>query len=295
MISILIPTYNCSIVHLVKRLHEQLINSEISFEIICLDDASQSSYTEDNKIVNSWSNTRYLVSTTNMGRAVTKQILCDKAQYAWILFLDADVELKDESFVSNYLKAIETGYDFIFGGFDYKEIKPKSDYCLRWKYGRKHEAISAKLRNKSPYKVTIAANLLAKKARYKNIQIHTIGNTYGMDLFLGIMLKKTKAKVLHIDNPVYHTGIEKNSDYIIKKERAAISLLKLYNDGIRQSSNALLNTYIGLKKIKLNYLFAGIFKIFRSKMIKNLSGPNPNINILHFYRISFMSWKDLNS
>ena len=54
-------------------------------------------------------------------------------------------------------------HSFIFGGFAYKKEKPKDDYLLRWKYGQKYEAISAKKRNKQPYKVTIAANLLVKK------------------------------------------------------------------------------------------------------------------------------------
>ncbi len=40
MLSILIPTYNYNIVALVSEIHRQISNTEIPFEIICLDDAS---------------------------------------------------------------------------------------------------------------------------------------------------------------------------------------------------------------------------------------------------------------
>ena len=42
MLSILIPTYNYDITHLVYELHKQASEAEIDFEIICLDDGSKS-------------------------------------------------------------------------------------------------------------------------------------------------------------------------------------------------------------------------------------------------------------
>ena len=42
MLSVLIPTYNYNAVSLVKELHKQLLDSNIVFEIICIDDGSKS-------------------------------------------------------------------------------------------------------------------------------------------------------------------------------------------------------------------------------------------------------------
>lgn len=294
MLSILVPIYNCIVIKLIETLHKQLERSNIDYEIICLDDASKSHFTTQNKVVESYTNTRYIVLSQNTGRAIAKHQLCQKATYPWILFLDADVEITNPQFIQNYLSHINSNFDFIFGGFTYKTNQPDSDSVLRWKYGKSHESVPASQRNKLPYKVTIAANVLAKKESYLSLGIDTFGQNYGMDLLIGTMLKKLKKQVLHIDNPVYHIGLEQNKVYIQKKERAANSLLKQYYDGVKESSNTLLNTFIALKKFKLNFLLAGLFRFFKPKMIKNLTSSNPNIKIFQFYRISYMCWKDLN-
>lgn len=294
MISILIPVYNCAVIKLVEALHQQLSTCGVLFEILCLDDASESEFSDQNKIIESLTHTQYFVSSINNGRLKSKNILCQKAIYPWLLFLDADVEIYCPNFIKNYLNYIDKDHDFIFGGFAYKNTKPDLNRVLRWKYGRTHEAVSAKKRNKSPYKVTIAANLLVKKDSYLALNIRTFDSNYGMDLLIGATLKKQKCRVLHIENPVFHTGIELNENYIRKKELAATALLKLYHNGEIETSNALLSTFIKLKKIKLNFFFAGLFHMLKTIMMKNLTGLNPNIKLFQFYRISYMCWKDLN-
>ncbi len=297
MISVLIPVHNYLITPLVQSVHKQLTAEEIAFEIICLDDASEKSVIEKNQSVKSFSEVSYILSKKNNGRAITKELLCQNAKYPWVLFLDADVELIDDCFISNYIHQIKSNsvHSFIFGGFAYKKEKPKNDYLLRWKYGQKYEAISAKKRNKQPYKVTIAANLLVKKEYYLKLKINSLGNSYGMDLLLGAVLKENKEHVLHIDNPVYHLGIEKSIDYLKKKEYAAKSLFKLYNDkNIKQSSNSLLKTFIVLKTLKLNYIFAWLYTVLKAPLKQNLTGGNPNIKLFQFYRIAFLCSLDLN-
>ena len=297
MISVLIPVHNYEITPLVQSVHKQLTAEEIAFEIICLDDASEKSVIDKNQGVKSFSEVSYILSKENNGRAISKELLCQNAKYPWVLFLDADVELINDSYISNYLKQIKsnTVYNFIFGGFAYKKEKPKNDYLLRWKYGQKYEAISAKKRNKQPYKVTIAANLLTKKEYYLKLKINNLGNSYGMDLLLGAVLEEQKEEVLHIDNPVYHLGIEKSTDYLTKKECAAESLLELYRGGkIKKSSNNLLKTFIVLKTLKLNYIFAWLYTVLKAPLKQNLTGGNPNIKLFQFYRIAFLCSLDLN-
>jgi len=296
MISVLIPVHNYVITPLVQSVHKLLAAEEIAFEIICLDDASEKSFIEKNQGVKSFSEASYILSRKNNGRAITKELLCQNAKYPWVLFLDADVELINGDYISNYLKQIKsnTVYNYIFGGFAYKKEKPKNDYLLRWKYGQKYEAISAKTRNKQPYKVTIAANLLVKKEYYLKLNINSLGKNYGMDLLLGAVLKENKENVLHIDNPVYHLGIEKSMDYLKKKEYAAESLLELYRGKkIKESSNNLLKTFIYLKTLKLNYIFAWLYTVLKAPLKRNLTGNYPNTKLFQFYRIAYLCSLDL--
>ena len=294
MISVLIPVYNINILALVNDLHEQLMKSNIEFEIICLDDVSGEKTINSNIKVNELSYTTYQLSRINNGIAATRQLLSEKARYDWILLLDADIELINNSFITNYLDLINLNHDAVFGGFSYKNSSPGKDRILRWKYGISCEAISAKKRNGNPYKIIIAANLLIKKSLYKSFNLHQIGNAYGMDLFFGAVLKQTNTVILHIDNPVYHLGIEKSSKYLRKKELAVQTLLKLIDQKkIQAHDNNLLSLFTFLKRYRFNYLLFYFFRVFGPVLKNNLIGHNPSIKLLQVYRISYMCHFDL--
>lgn len=294
MLSVLIPVYNYNVTELVNSVHKQLLATNINFEIICLDDKSNREITASNLSVEELSNTTYKLSNTNNGIAVNRQILVDMAIYEWIILIDADVELKDENYITNYLNVLNKGCDFVFGGFDYKNIVPQKSHLLRWKYGKKHEALLANSRNINPYKVIIAANMLAKKTCYKNLKLDSLGNNYAMDYFFGALLKENNEKVLHIDNQVYHLGIESSAKYLRKKELAVETLLRLYsNQQINKHSNDLLKAFVFSKKIKLNYLFSWTYSILNSTLRKNLTGNIPFIKLLQLYKLSYMCYIDL--
>jgi len=296
MLSILIPTYNYNIVSLVDSLHKQLAKTKTVFEIICLDDVSDRKTIALNEEINKLPFTRYELSEQNKGIAITRQFLVEKAKYDWVILLDADTELIDNTFIPKYLDATNLGFNFVFGGFAYKNTKPKKNYLLRWVYGKRCEAISAYKRNKNPYKITIAANLLVKKEVYKSFNLDIIGKQYAMDYYFGAALKERNSKVLHIDNQVYHLGIEKSEAYLRKKEKAVETLLNLYRLKMilpHSHSNNLLSIFINLKKLKLNYIFAAFFKITKPILQNNLFGKYPIVLLLQFYKISYMCYIDL--
>ncbi|GAB1857517.1 glycosyltransferase [Flavobacteriaceae bacterium MHTCC 0001] len=294
MISILIPTYNYNITDLVYNIHKQASKLNIEFEIIALDDLSNSDIVNHNSKINTLKNTSYLLSKTNKGIAVNRQLLCEKAKYNWVILLDADMELKDNFFIKNYLKVIHLNYDVFFGGIIYKKTTPNSKSLLRWKYGIKHESISSKERNKKPYKITSASNILIKKETFNHLDLFNIGNAYGMDIFFGPQLKLNQISILHIENEVYHLGLESSTIYLKKVKRAVEMLLKLHqNKKIQVHENSLLKTFIALKKIGLNYLFYLNFKFFKNIMNNNLLSVRPSIKVLQLYKLSYICYKDL--
>ncbi len=294
MISVLIPVYNYNICDLVDNIHKQLTASKTEFEIICLDDNSKKQIVASNLIINTLSNTSYLLSKKNNGIAITRQSLMEKAKYSWIILLDADVKLKNNSYIKNYLNAISYKYKVIFGGISYENKTPNKNSLLRWKYGMRCEAIDANKRNKHPYKITSAANMMIKKELYKGLYLDSIGDSYGMDIFFGPQLKFNNIPVLHIDNGVYHLGLEKSVTYIKKTQRAVETLLNLhYQKKINLHENDLLKTFLFFKKVKLNLIFSLWHKIFKNLMIQNLLSSNPSIKILQAFKITYMCYFDL--
>jgi glycosyltransferase involved in cell wall biosynthesis len=67
MLSILIPVYNYSVYPLVSELQKQCLESNIQFEILCQDDASNLFKIENEKI-NSLENCNFSVNNLNVGR-----------------------------------------------------------------------------------------------------------------------------------------------------------------------------------------------------------------------------------
>ncbi len=294
MISVLIPVYNYNICDLVTSIHNQLSCSKIEFEIICLDDHSNEITINSNEIINSLSNTSYSLSDKNNGIAKTRQLLVNKAKYDWVLLLDADMKLKDDFFILNYLKAIKNNYEVVFGGIIYNRNPPDLSSLLRWKYGVTYESVSAEKRNIKPYKITSAANILIKKDVYIKFALDSIGNSYGMDIYFGPQLKLNKIPVFHIDNSVYHLGLETSIKYKEKVEFGIRTLLNLYNNNdIKEHENDLLEAFIFSKKTGLNYVFSWLFKVFNKLIVKNLLSKNPKIILLQYYKILYMCYFDL--
>ncbi|WCO00827.1 glycosyltransferase family 2 protein [Psychroserpens ponticola] len=295
MISVLIPVYNYNIVALVTHIHTQLQLCNVPFEIICLDDASTTDVTNENDTISKLECTSHIKSKDNLGRTNARQYLSKQANYDWLLFLDADVMPKSDLFIRNYLNYIESDYEAIYGGFAYHKNVPDSKYMLRWTYGKTHEQISAQERNKKPYKVIISANFMIKKPVFSIINSQIEQKGYGFDNYFGALLKMKNIKVIHLDNEVYHLGIETSETYLNKKKKAAETLLTLYQSNkIGSHQNDLLHFFIKLKRYRLHVFFSMIYKLLKTPLKNNLLSSHPSMTALQLYRICYLCYKDLN-
>ncbi|SFD17665.1 glycosyltransferase [Algibacter pectinivorans] len=296
MLSILIPVYNYSISSLVEDIHKQATNAKINFEIICIEDGSTKFVDINKAFVDSLDHTSIIYSNKNNGRTKSRQILSEHSNFNWLLFLDADVMPKSDKFIVKHLENINSNYEAIYGGFAYKNIKPQKNKTLRYNFGKNFEEVNAKKRNLNPYQIVISANFLIKKSIFSKINSQIKIKSYGLDVFFGGLLKEYKVNVLHINNEVYHFGIEDNKVYLNKVKEFISVLLKLYNDRMFfEHSNKLLSVFINLKKYKLNYFISLFYQMFNKVMERNLLGSKPNMFILQLYKLSYICYKDLDS
>ena len=127
MISILIPTYNYNVFPLVEKLYNEISQGVISCEILVCDDASQQPSPE-NENIGKFENVSYIISENNLGRTGVRLWLAKKARYDNLLFLDADVMPKSDTFISSYLNEIAN--DVVFGGITYKNNLHQKIRCF---------------------------------------------------------------------------------------------------------------------------------------------------------------------
>ncbi|WP_298535006.1 glycosyltransferase [uncultured Algibacter sp.] len=293
MISILIPTFNYNISALVCEVHNQASIASIDFEIICFEDGSEKLVDKNRSCIDKLSNSSLLISNTNIGRTNARQRLAQEAKYDFLLFLDSDVFPKKTKFIENYFSQLRKGNDVTYGGIAYSSNIPNQDFMLRWKYGRTFEEVGANKRNLNPYQVTTSGNFLIKKSIFLLINSNLKHKKYGLDNYFSALLKKNNFKVIHIDNEVFHLGLDKSAFFLQKTEESIetlIWMLKKKHD--LSSKNKLMKYYNMLKKYRLNILLSIIFQSTSPFLKKNLLGSNPNMFLFQFYKIGYMCRKN---
>lgn len=288
MLSILIPTYNYDVHELVQVLNKQALDAKIEFEILVLDDGSQKFLTENNKI-NEFQFCTYEILKVNIGRSAIRNLLAKKAVFENLLFLDSDTIPINPNFISNYLLQITTVEKIVSGGILYPELKPKESQSLRWKYGNSREALSAKVRNESPYLRLLTLNFMIQKSVFEKVSFNEkIPNLRHEDTLFSYNLKQQNILMEHIENPVYHNGLD-DFEVAIKKENESLIALKylVENQFIPYNYISLSNLFYALKKMQLVFLLKVFFKTTKPLLLKNLASKNPSLFIFDMYRLGY--------
>lgn len=287
MLSILIPTYNYSVVNLVNQVHKQAKDAAIVFEIIVVDDFSTDlSIIAQNEEIIALEFCQFIKNERNIGRTASRNHLAKKAQYDLLLFLDADVLPKYDDFINRFNLIANKDCPIIIGGVSYSESKPEKFQILRWKYGKEREAKSVPERIKEPYFI-ISGNLMIKKEIFISINSDNT-NTYGLDILFSSNLKKNNIYVNHIDNPVYHLGLETNQAFIKKSLEAVKTTLNLEEHNlIDKDLRPLQKSYLKLKKLGLVNTFSFFISVFKKIMERNFQSENPNLFWFDLYRLQY--------
>lgn len=290
MLSILIPVFNYHVVPLVVALHEQCMATGIAFEILCQDDCS-TTFIKENQAVNQWSYCSIVRNSKNFGRGKNLNLLLQRAQYDWVLFLDADTYPKEKHFIQNYLETTKkTSVSISFGGLCYSAEKPNQDQLLRWVYGTKREALSCEFRNKKPNHRALTSNiLLKKKIALQNPFPETISEYGYEDLCFLTTLHQKNFFVFHIDNPVFHLNLETSSLFLTKTETALQNLLSLIgSEKITAKDSKIAATFIIAKKLKIVSILHWFFQKTKNDTVKNLCSEAPSLLLFDWYKIGYL-------
>lgn len=286
MLSVLIPVYNYDVFTLVQTLYNQASECRIPFEIICIDDNSQH-FLSENQEINKFKNTSFLILEKNIGRSAIRNLLAQKAAYENLLFLDADTIPVHENFISNYIQQINNHEKVVYGGILYENIKPSHNQLLRWIYGRNREALNISARNKNPYLSFLTLNFLITKSIFKKVSFNEeIPNLRHEDTLFSFDLMQNNIEVTHMENPVYHLGLEDSKTFLIKSEQAVLALKNLVDSNMISAQYVKLSHYFQIiKKYHFRTLIAFNFKIIKLLFVKQLLGKKPSLFIFDLYRL----------
>ncbi len=289
MLSILIPVYNYNVVPLVEALQKNMQGLNIPYEIIVFNDAS-SSFLNENLVLKEKQNVVYEILDENIGRSKIRNLLAKKANYEWLLFLDSDVIPANTTFISDYLPFINTEVKVVYGGILYSEKKPEKEKLLRWIYGKERESLPFNIRSKKPYISFLTLNFLVHKSIFEKVSFNeSIPNLRHEDTLFSYNLKQQQIPIFHINNPVYHLGLDTFENAIQKENEALLALKNLLDRNLIAFDYLKISRLFHIIKRCQLVIFIGlIHNRISSLMINNLASSQPSLFIYDLYRLGYL-------
>lgn len=292
MLSFLIPTYNFDCLKLINNIFLQCVALQnkcidFDFEIVVVDDGSPNYEIVDKlqRGVETLSNkqVRLILLPQNRGYAAVRNILLNEARGEWVLFMDSDAEVVHEDFVETYWQNRNLA-DVVIGGIVHPHtITHGYELRLMYEHSVQHKR-KVEWRSKHPYSFFSAFNLLAHRSVFMKCDFDERCNEYGYeDALMAMSLQRIGVSVVHIDNTLLHTGIDRSDVFLKKTETAMRTLSRLPEDLRQQIGVAKWARRVKQFGCKLLMLF--VFRIFKERIHKQLLGRKPSMLLFQFYKL----------
>lgn len=293
MLSVNIPVFNIDATLLVKQLVLQAEKLHADFEIRVYDDGSDEKTKLLNREIQDLSGVVYIELSENLGRAAIRNKMGNDSKYEYLIFIDADSLAVSENYLKNYIDQLQQDV-VICGGTAYQKEKPDfSGELLRWHYGTHREAISARERNMAKGFIITSNNFLIEKYVFERIKFREKIGVYGHeDTLLGYDLFKNGISIQHIDNPVFHTGLE-DAPAFIEKTRIALESLHKINNEILPGDQVFcrqvnfLNRYISITRFLPAAVLRLFYHLFHKLIETNLKSSFPFLFLFDLYKLGY--------
>lgn len=229
----------------------------------------------------------------NLGRSVIRNVLGKAAKYPYLLFMDCDSKVVSNDYIEKYMAQLQPG-SLLYGGRCYNNQAPKEkQYLLHWKYGKNREESSAKERFTHPWHSFMTNNFVVPRNIFLNTLFDEGLKQYGHeDTIFGLELKKQNTKIIHLDNPLEHIGLESSQVFIKKSEQALENLYFLHQKNPLMETK-LLNLFSSLKRKKIIPQIGKQYYFLSPFIIKQLHSKFPSLKLFDFYKLLFLSHLDL--
>lgn len=283
-LSILIPVYNGDCRRQVNDLSRQAeAISGLHYEIIVADDGSTDRrFTEKCREVERLPHCRFIDRGVNSGRAAIRNFLAQEAQYRWLLFIDAEMDILSEQYLHNYLN--EEIEDVAYGGYVVGDGAPS---CLRYIYEKKcNPQHRAEERRKRPFMHFHTGNFMVRRDILLSHPFDERFHHYGYeDVLWGKRLRQAGVTVVHPENPVGFSTFDDNPRFVTKTEEA-LRTLSLFRNDLRGYSK-MLTIADGIHLPLVRAAIRLWHRFFGPMERRNLCGSRPSLKVFMIYKLGY--------
>lgn len=292
MLSILLPSYENTCLALVRQLAEQasLIPS-LEYEIIVVEDGGTNDATKAaDQGISSIPNCHYLPQNRNRGRAAVRNFLASVARGEWLLFLDSDVTLPANDFLSRYVSILRSHQNETLamdGGVTVIGNPRQMRHNLRFRYEHKaQERLCAKARAKHPYQCIRTTNLLVSRGIMRQEGFDERFTGYGYeDVLFGKRLQMANIPVIHADIPVGLDKWDSNVRYVEKTEEALRTLYQFRTE--LDGFSPLLDICKSIERHHLTPFVKLWHRIIGPMEKANLTSRHPSLLVYKLYKVGY--------
>jgi len=292
MLSVLIPVYNYDARPIIRALEKEINGLSFPVEILVMDDQSDEAYTLYDS--HNFNHLKYKVLVQNLGRSKIRNLLAEKASHKYLLFIDVDSLPVHTDFLKSYMDAAEKGY-IVCGGTNYTKIAPiEREKYFRWFYGHNRESIDIITRKQNGFRSFMSNNFLIAKEDFHQIQFNENLSQYGHeDTLFGLDAEKAGLQIKHIDNPVYHTGLEDTNIFLNKSKKAIENLVlieKQFPEIIPQLKDSI-KLYRWYKQIQKRHLVWPIkfgISFFIPFIKRNIKSQKPKLKLFDIWKLYYI-------
>ncbi|MCC6767749.1 MAG: hypothetical protein IT240_01785, partial [Bacteroidia bacterium] len=230
-----------------------------------------------------------------IGRSAIRNQLAAEAQgeFLWFLDCDADASVNAE-LAKNFIDRMQKG-ELLSGGRIYQKQPPAdATKYLHWLWCSERELIDPVKRMSDPVNNFLSNNFVVHSEDFRQVQFDTTFSGYGYeDTFFAYELLSKGVNIVHIHNPVEHTGLESKDQFLLKIGQSLNNLILLrqicMQRGIAFPVKSKLVYWYQWFRRPMIYPFAWVFTLLLLPICQwQLRQKRPSLFILDLYRLTML-------
>ena len=164
----------------------------------------------------------------NEGRAKGRNRLAAHARSRYLLFLDSDMLPDHETFLQVWLGVAERDRPAVaFGGFSLLTAPRERAFAVHRRLSESRECLPASVRALQPEKHVFTSNLLIRRDVFETEAFDADFSGWGWEDVEWAMRVARRFKVVHLDNPATHLGLETVERLAAKYEQSVANFARM--------------------------------------------------------------------
>jgi glycosyltransferase involved in cell wall biosynthesis len=230
-VSVLIPFLRDDPEALLALLDEEAASVDGAVEIVVLDDGTRDAALTDRltaRIAAMALPARLITLPANEGRSVGRNRLAAAARGGSLLFLDSDMRPDHRRFLRDWADlAAREDPAVAFGGFSLLQAPADARFAVHRAMAARSECVSWTERAKQPEKYVYTSNLLVRRDVFEAEAFDPGFTGWGWEDVEWAMRVARRFRVVHLDNPATHMGLDTVEALARKYEQSAPNFARM--------------------------------------------------------------------